>query len=528
MSVFADEGDVALSFGHLAFCEGDAASDMLSKRQRAEVQRTEWLDSVDSMLLMSRSARAACAQQHSATPWRLAPGVKRKAPRTHMRAAEKAARKKNVPKDPARLERILALAAEARESTRAAAEEGELDEVPGDVEQRKQRRGSRPARTAQVERAKAAMDAARESGSNSALEALLAEDTELVPQEWQMRYKNEGRRYWDHFYQEKTINFFKDRHYIREEFSELMPASVRADPKRWLPKLTPPEGDDGSCSDGRGDGVGVAGDSQVRLATTLMAGLDKAPDAAALGDALRACDATVVLEVGCAVGNAAFPMLRANPRMLVLACDLSGVAIELLRSKPEYAARRAYAFTCNITDDAESAGAAMPDAAVSSAAGGGSSGASTGGAQLVSTFSMGPWWCRHAPLRVVVPPSTVDFVTMVFVLSAVDPAAFVTTLRNAYWALKPGGVVLFRDYARFDLAQLRFPSGRRLDSNCYVRGDGTLAYYFEEDQLVALFHEAGFEKLECENRLKDVVNHKKDLQMARLWIQGKFRKPLSA
>ena len=117
---------------------------------------------------------------------------------------------------------------------------------------------------------------------------------------------------------------------------------------------------------------------------------------------------------------------------------------------------------------------------------------------------------------------------MVFVLSAVDPAAFVTTLRNAYWALKPGGVVLFRDYARFDLAQLRFPSGRRLDSNCYVRGDGTLAYYFEEDQLVALFHEAGFEKLECENRLKDVVNHKKDLQMARVWIQGKFRKPLSA
>ena len=86
MSVFADEGDVALSFGHLAFCDGDAASDMLSKRQRAEVQRTEWLDSVDSMLLMSRSARSACAQQHSATPWRLAPGVKRKAPRTHMRA----------------------------------------------------------------------------------------------------------------------------------------------------------------------------------------------------------------------------------------------------------------------------------------------------------------------------------------------------------------------------------------------------------------------------------------------------------
>ena len=51
-----------------------------------------------------------------------------------------------------------------------------------------------------------------------------------------------------------------------------------------------------------------------------------------------------------------------------------------------------------------------------------------------------------------------------------------------------------------------------------VRGDSTLAYYFERAQLVALFEAAGFETLECESRLRDVVNHKRGLNMARVWI----------
>lgn len=255
--------------------------------------------------------------------------------------------------------------------------------------------------------------------------AKLAKDTVLVSEFKRLKLEAEAQKNWDLFYKRNETRFFKDRHWTKREFEELA----------------------ASDSDLPSDGT------------------------------------PVLLEVGCGVGNFAFPLIEEETSYYIYACDFSPRAVQFVKSHPLYDEERAItAFQCDITKD-----------------------------RLVDK----------------VPPEGVDVVTMIFVLSAIQPDKMHEALRNVYETLKPGGLVLFRDYGLFDQAMLRFAPGHKIDTNFYVRQDGTRAFYFSEQFLETLFTDAGYEVVSNEYVCRETVNKKEGICVPRIFVQGKFRKPRS-
>jgi tRNAThr (cytosine32-N3)-methyltransferase len=197
-----------------------------------------------------------------------------------------------------------------------------------------------------------------------------------------------------------------------------------------------------------------------------------------------------IFEVGCGVGNSLFPLLdkyehSALPFHLY-ACDFAPAAVDLIRASEKFQRNQG---NCTV---------------------------------FVHDIS-----CQDESLFDHVHAESVDVVLMIYVLSAISPEMMEGVMKKIHKALKPGGLVLFRDYGRYDLAQLRFKPGRMLKDNFYFRGDNTLVYFFTENELRNLAESNGFDVLSIEHDRRLLVNRKEMKKMYRSWMQCKFRKPLS-
>jgi tRNAThr (cytosine32-N3)-methyltransferase len=115
---------------------------------------------------------------------------------------------------------------------------------------------------------------------------------------------------------------------------------------------------------------------------------------------------------------------------------------------------------------------------------------------------------------------------LIFTLSAFKPELMKQAIQNLATLLKPGGMILFRDYAKYDLTQLRFKNNALLRDNYYIRSDGTTSYFFTKETIRDLFtgHDSPLVEVELklDNRL--LVNRLKGIKMCRCWLQGKYKK----
>ncbi|XP_058440875.1 serine/threonine-protein kinase tousled-like 2 isoform X3 [Marmota monax] len=152
-----------------------------------------------------------------------------------------------------------------------------------------------------------------------------------------------------------------------------------------------------------------------------------------------------ILEVGCGVGNTVFPILQTNndPGLFVYCCDFSSTAVELVQTNSEYDSSRCFAFVHDFCDEDQ---------------------------------------------NYPVPGDSVDVIILIFVLSAVLPDKMQKAINRLSRLLKPGGMMLLRDYGRYDMAQLRFKKGQCLSENFYVRGDGTRVYFFTQVEMMEELH----------------------------------------
>ncbi|MED6186076.1 hypothetical protein PIB30_063379 [Stylosanthes scabra] len=234
---------------------------------------------------------------------------------------------------------------------------------------------------------------------------------------------------------------------------------------------------------------------------------------------------TKLLEVGCGNGSTALPILRANKDVIVYACDCSDETLE--RAKEILGAativsfsHRFHTFCCDLSTDGfpnwlvcnpcQDRFLQKPSLYLSDVA-------QDNGMHSTNPFSLEGRDCCTGG---------VDFVTLIFTLSAIPLERMPRSIKECFDVLKPGGMVLFRDYGLYDMTMLRFEEDKRVGFREYMRSDGTRSYFFCLDTVRDLFVSAGFIELELDYCCVKSINRRKGKCMRRIWVHGKFQKPV--
>lgn len=134
------------------------------------------------------------------------------------------------------------------------------------------------------------------------------------------------------FYRRNTTNFFKDRHWLTREFPLLLRAAIDEEQAAAAPGSSDPHVVTGH-SNTQPDVHAPQVPSELPPATAAAesAQSTRADHVATIHSPPAASHRPVLLELGCGVGNAIFPLRRENPALFVYACDISPRAVEFVK-----------------------------------------------------------------------------------------------------------------------------------------------------------------------------------------------------
>lgn len=185
-----------------------------------------------------------------------------------------------------------------------------------------------------------------------------------------------------------------------------------------------------------------------------------------------------LLEIGCGVGNSILPLLeKYNNRINFYAFDFSKTAVTILKDNKLYNEDYVKAEVCDIVNED------------------------------IPFFNECPKF---------------DIITSVFVLSAISPENHSKVFLKIKERLDNNGVFYFRDYAKYDLAELKLSkkNDNKLDNDFYLKTDGTRVYYFTKEYLDSLLSDINFNKKDLKYIHRLVENIKLEKKMYRIWIHG--------